>query len=500
MKYDWNSEEIEALMVQLDDMRLPFKKYSFAFKNGRMKSLGSGGFSYVYEGVKRGRNVPNYAIKVIGFQCRNTDYGQWEAVVKVQKNFTSFMAYGRDNIIELYEYEGLRVWMDEDDIITRTCRLKEISGDDDENGDYIDLYFAVLEKCEPVFPDGKNLYPPQLARNIDEQYRFAYQIGYALECIHSENMIHADVKLENVFYSKKRKKYKLGDFGISQFEDSKNRLRVSYTAGYAAPEMIGSRNPCYDKSVDMYSLGVMMFLILNRMRFPGSSRFYDRNDAAVKQYTNGYVFPDAVDATREYNDILQKMCSFYPEDRYSSIQAVLDDFEKKFMDVSVTIRKGSAYAGETLSKFCGVSVLIMWAKGVVWAAVLFAVLAFLFTADYTNFYKNRNPVSMARHGRKIWYIGMFSFALLFLLGVVFKSGLDAAEFVRSEPETLVDRITTPLLFTIIPQETLIKIFHPGLITTGKVGIAVCLCLILREKLRIFIAKRRNGDNNSVQIR
>lgn len=492
MKGDWQSKEREYILMQLDSMHLPFDKYAFTVRNGRMTVLGSGGFSYVYEAAKRGGGAPRYAIKVIGFQCKNTNYEQWETAVKTQKSFGSLSYPARKNILKVYAYTGVRVWLDETCRVVRVCVLKWLDESEEDYGTgYIDLYFVALERCEPVYSGGKQLNPPQLARDVDEQYRFVYQIGHALEDIHSRGMIHGDVKLENVFYSRSEKTYKLGDFGVSQFEDSNSRPRVSYTMGYAAPEMIGSKNPCYDRSVDVYSLGVMMYLLANKMRFPGSRKFYDRNDAAVKQYTNGYEFPDAEDASWSYNEFLRTMCSFYPEDRYGSIGEALDDFEGSFFDVDISIRRRNAQLGEMLEDFAIMAVIVMWLKGIIWAAVVFAVLAYMFGLDYLSYRKNRNLKNISAYGRKIWYIGLMVFASLWVIpGLVELGGLTMEEYVARVGETPIG--ATGLY--IFGEDNVIKILTSGMYT-GRTGVLACALVIGREKLQSAIAGKHRHDDD-----
>ena len=57
-------EDIEKILLQLNDSKLPFPKYCFSTEAGALKLLGKGGLGYVYEAEKRGGRKRKYAIKV----------------------------------------------------------------------------------------------------------------------------------------------------------------------------------------------------------------------------------------------------------------------------------------------------------------------------------------------------------------------------------------------------------------------------------------------------
>ena len=67
MVNSWTNEDIEAIMVQLNNQDLPFKKYEFSALGAGMKILGSGASANVYEALSKGKKPAEYAIKVIGF-------------------------------------------------------------------------------------------------------------------------------------------------------------------------------------------------------------------------------------------------------------------------------------------------------------------------------------------------------------------------------------------------------------------------------------------------
>lgn len=89
-------------------------------------------------------------------------------------------------------------------------------------------------------------------------------IGSAIKYLHDRNIAHRDVKPENILYTSKGDDatLKLTDFGFAkQVSDVHNTLQTPcFTPYYVAPEVLGSEK--YDKSCDLWSLGVIMYIIL----------------------------------------------------------------------------------------------------------------------------------------------------------------------------------------------------------------------------------------------
>ncbi|XP_008294255.1 MAP kinase-activated protein kinase 2 [Stegastes partitus] len=88
-------------------------------------------------------------------------------------------------------------------------------------------------------------------------------IGEAIQFLHAINIAHRDVKPENLLYSSKQPNavLKLTDFGFAKETTSHNSLATPcYTPYYVAPEILGPEK--YDKSCDMWSLGVIMYILL----------------------------------------------------------------------------------------------------------------------------------------------------------------------------------------------------------------------------------------------
>ena len=102
---------------------------------------------------------------------------------------------------------------------------------------------------------------------IDEEVRFIFkQVCQAVNYCHSKNIVHRDIKMENILIDEQRQ-IKLIDFGFSVQISLDNKLNIYCgTPSYMAPE-IHSRKDYYGPPVDVWALGVMLFA-MSCGRFP----------------------------------------------------------------------------------------------------------------------------------------------------------------------------------------------------------------------------------------
>lgn len=316
----WTSEEIEKILIHLDTMKLPFKKYSFVKDMESLNLLGMGGSAHVYEAESRS-SQKKYAIKVIGFREQNIDSDIFIESVQVQKDASLVQS----NIVKIYGHMELWVSFDESDNIISVVKHSS----NEFLNKTIKIQFIIMEKIQSVIQKKGGVIkitPKKLGLgNEQEVLKLAFDIGIALKKIHNEKILHRDVKLENVFYSEKKQQYKLGDFGIAKKTNDGFARTIVFTKGYAAPEVKLS-DERYDNTADIYSFGIMLYVLMNNMKFPDSNTY---NVNSSLQYRVGYIVPYLEgNISEEFYCIIAKACMYDADQRYQSMDEMLIDIEK----------------------------------------------------------------------------------------------------------------------------------------------------------------------------
>jgi len=148
-------------------------------------------------------------------------------------------------------------------------------------------------------------------------------IASAILYLHSIGIVHRDLKPENLIYlsPKNDSPIKITDFGLAKYRSGKDMAMTTAcgTPGYVAPEVL--KNEPYDKAVDMWSLGVILYILLC-----GFPPFYHESTAQLyKQIKKGeYDFPDPywTDISDSAKDLVRCLLCVPPKDRYTAAQVL----------------------------------------------------------------------------------------------------------------------------------------------------------------------------------
>ncbi len=143
----------------------------------------------------------------------------------------------------------------------------------------------------------------------------------ALEACSRKGIIHRDIKGENIFISEGGG-FKLGDFGISRELSGSGRAgSMKGTPLYMAPEVY--RGQPYDSRADLYSLGIVLYKLMNYGRLPFMPPYpleikYRDSEAAFEKRMGGEMPPPPLQAGEDFGKAIIKACSFNPDERHAS--------------------------------------------------------------------------------------------------------------------------------------------------------------------------------------
>lgn len=205
--------------------------------------------------------------------------------------------------------------------------------------------------------------------------RLAMDVCRGLARCQEKGIIHRDIKPANILVDEFGK-FKLADFGIAR--QVGDQLAASTKAGsenYMAPEVY--RGETYDQSVDIYSLGIMMYQFLNngRMPFlPGYPQPVTSNDLMNSRLRRlqGDTPPPPVNADETLSSIVLKACAFHPEHRYHTAAEMLRDLERWSQGIAVEVEEAKEEETQTL--------LPSWiAPLIIGIAAVAAVIVFVIT-------------------------------------------------------------------------------------------------------------------------
>lgn len=155
----------------------------------------------------------------------------------------------------------------------------------------------------------------------DEVIHLGIDICKALEICQKYDIIHRDIKPENIFVADYGN-FKLGDFGIARIASQTSGASTrAGTNAYMAPEIY--RGEHYGKTVDLYSLGLVLYRLLNDNRlpfmpqYPAPLRFQDRENAQAMRLS-GASIPAPTHADPALANVIAKACAYNAEDRFAT--------------------------------------------------------------------------------------------------------------------------------------------------------------------------------------
>lgn len=286
------------------------------------EEIGSGAFGTVYK-IKREDFGQVYysALKVMQIPADKSEITLLQTEGMDELSITSYFEELVQNLVN--EIKILASLKGNSNIVSYEDHLIETN----ENGFGYTIYIR-MELLEPL---KNHLVDNSLSE--DDVIKLGKDVCKALKICEQNNIIHRDIKPDNLFVSKSGD-YKLGDFGVARtMEKTISQMSHKGTNSFMAPEVF--LGAAYDKRVDIYSLGIVMYQLLNNNRgpflpsAPNPIKFSDR-ELANKRRMQGEKIPPLNIKNKRLNDIILKACAFNAEDRFSDANGfmmALDNIE-----------------------------------------------------------------------------------------------------------------------------------------------------------------------------
>ena len=147
-----------------------------------------------------------------------------------------------------------------------------------------------MEKCDEDFEH--YLKKRNKSLNEEEIKKIFIDLNKVFEVMNKQNIIHRDLKLKNFlikYINEEKTEFivKLADYGIGKFVNKENDIfsGIKGTLETIAPEICLSRTEKYEKSVDIFSLGIILYQLSHNLKNPYKSNEYEN---LIIIYYNNY--------------------------------------------------------------------------------------------------------------------------------------------------------------------------------------------------------------------
>ena len=159
--------------------------------------------------------------------------------------------------------------------------------------------------------------------NIDQLYDIIVQICYALSALHSQGIIHQDLKPTNIIYKLEENEIslKVMDYGFTKIDVERKQQNVSSSLPFIAPEIYMNEGEVPQS--DFYSLGVILYKITTGL-LPYTT---EQISGFIAGNTFNLLpkFPRELnkEIPRELEKIIIRLLEKNPEDRYPNIKSII---------------------------------------------------------------------------------------------------------------------------------------------------------------------------------
>ncbi|KAG0230637.1 hypothetical protein BGW42_000842 [Actinomortierella wolfii] len=247
--------------------------------------LGSGNFATVYHCLSR-RDQTAYAVKVVDKRRHFSP----KVAASLEREIGILMSINHPNLLRI-----LSVFSEDDYyyVVTELARDGE-------------LFDQIVDKQKFTENEARHIFRQVLA---------------GVKYLHDRGIMHRDLKPENILVmDKEAMTVKISDFGLAKMTGEDVFINTMCgTPSYVAPEVL--RRVSYGKAVDMWSLGVILYICL--CGFPPFSDDLAPPNLRTQVLENLYTFPSPYwdDISDEAVDLIQGLLAASPEERLTVNEA-----------------------------------------------------------------------------------------------------------------------------------------------------------------------------------
>ena len=291
------------MAVQFDDIYFPGWEV--------VRKLGQGSFGGVYE-IQRA--LPDGRVEKAALKKLSVPRNRAEIEEMLSQSFSmeSITAYYKDQMSDLVREYSL---MQELGSCGNVVTCHDIQYVQQEGGLGWDVYIR-MELLRPL----------KKALGLEYQEETVLKLGLdlcnALKACQKKNIIHRDIKPENILVSEDGT-FKLTDFGIAKVSEKTGSGTLTGTIGYMAPEVANRQH--YGASADLYSLGMVLYWMMNKrtlpfLPLPPEIPTAAQRQEAVNRRLNSDPLPPPAAGSPTLKQVVLKACAFSPAHRYQNIQ------------------------------------------------------------------------------------------------------------------------------------------------------------------------------------
>ena len=285
------------------------------------EELGAGSYGRVYEARKRnlsaeGGAEEKAAVKIIRIPADDAEAAVLAYELPKEEDRARYYENVVDGLLaEIHAMEALKE-------NPNAVHLQD-SCVEHEEGSFL---WTIYIRMELLIPLGEYRVEHELRE--PEVIRLGLDLCHVLEECEKRAILHRDIKTENIMVSGDGV-FKLGDFGLArQLRLTTGSLSLKGSFTYMSPEVY--HGEAYDTRADQYSLGIVLYRLMNRNRDPFTDPdagmiYYKDRESSLQKRMKGEKLPPPADASERTAAVILKACAYSPKERYRHIADLKHD-------------------------------------------------------------------------------------------------------------------------------------------------------------------------------